>query len=168
VHAELLPKATAILSADVAHIALEMDEHVDMRTCSQCGSEYPLVHGFLYRDGDAWAAYWAELYEDHPNHPEPRALMTIAIGDDWSKGADPSSHAWVQLDARPQGDQIQMRFIDPSGTLDAGTFGNPLSREAALSHKYGNDFLACADQVAYQDSRVSALLRTRTLGGQPL
>ncbi len=82
--------------------------------------------------------------------------MTIALGTDWSDGADLSSHAWVQLDAWPQGDQIQMRFIDPSGTLDAGTFGNPLSREAALLHH-----LACADQVVYQDTRVSALLRTR-------
>jgi len=116
------------------------------------------VHGFLHRDGDAWAIYWAELYEDHPNHPEPRALMTIALGNDWS---DPSSHAWVQLDAWPQGDQIQMRFIDPSGTLDAGRFGNPLSRDAALLHQNSNDFLACADQVVYQDTRVSALLGTR-------
>ncbi len=154
-------KATAILLADVAHIALEMDEHVDMRTCSQCGTQYPRVHGFLYRNGDAWAIYWAELYKDHPNHPEPRALMTIALGNDWSEGADSSSHAWVQLDAWPQGDQIQMRFIDPSGTLDAATFGTALSREAALSHKDGNDFLACADQVIYQDTRVSALLGTR-------
>ncbi len=87
--------------------------------------------------------------------------MTIALGTDWSDGADLSRHAWVQLDAWPQGDQIQMRFIDPSGTLDAGTFGNPLSREAALLHQDSNDFLACADQVVYQDTRVSALLRTR-------
>ena len=155
------PKAAAILSTDVAQISLEMDEQVNMRTCAQCGAEYPRVHGFLYRDGDAWAAYWAELYKDHPTHPDPRALLTIALGADWSEGADPSGHAWVQLDAWPQGDQIQMRFIDPSGSLDANTFGNPLSRETALSHKDSNDFLACADQVVYQDTRVSTLLGTR-------
>jgi len=144
-------------------ITIELDEGVRVKKCVQCGIEYPQVHGFLYRDGDAWAVYWAELYKDHPNHPEPRVVLVIALGDDWSERADPAKHAWAQLDAwaHEENDEIQMAFTDPQGTLDAATFGHPLTREMALSHPLKDSFLTAADEIVYRDTRVSALMGTR-------
>ena len=143
-------------------ITIELDDGTRVKTCAQCGMQYPQVHGFLYRDGNAWAVYWAELYKDHPNHPEPRVVLTIALGDDWSEGADPSKRAWAQLDAWPHEDkdEIQMAFTDPQGSLDAVAFGHPLSREVVLTHPLKDSFLTAADEIVYRDTRVSALMGT--------
>jgi len=144
-------------------ITIELDDHVRVKKCAQCGIEYPQVHGFLYQDGDAWAVYWAELYKDHPNHPEPRVVLVIALGEDWSGGADRAERVWAQLDAwaHEENDQIQMAFADPQGSLDAATFGHPLSREMALTHPLKDSFLTAADEIVYRDTRVSALMGTR-------
>jgi hypothetical protein len=144
-------------------ITIELDDGVRVKTCAQCGMQYPLVHGFLYRDGNAWAVYWAELYKDHPNHPEPRVVLIIALGDDWSEGADPAKRAWAQLEAWPHedSDEIEMAFTDPQGSLDTTTFGRSLSREMVLTHPLKDLFLAAADEVIYRDTRVSALMGTR-------
>lgn len=144
-------------------ITIELDDDVRIKTCAQCGTEYPQVHGFLYRDGDAWAVYWAELYKDHPNHPEPRAVLTIALADDWSEGANPTKRAWAQLNtwAHEENDEIQMAFVDPRGGLDAAAFGQSLSREMVLTHPLKDSFLTAADEIVYRDARVSALMGMR-------
>jgi hypothetical protein len=136
---------------------IELDDEVRTSTCTQCGREYHRVHGFLYRDSDAWAVYWAALYKDHPDHADPRAVLTVALGDDWSETSEPSVRAWVQIQAWPNGDEIQMGFVDPEGTLDA-QFGVPLRREAALSDPRKDWFLLAADEIVYHDSRVADVL----------
>jgi hypothetical protein len=141
-------------------ITIEMDDNVQMKTCLQCGGKYPRVHGFLYRDGDAWVVYWADLYKDHPNHPEPKAVLIIALGEDWSEGSDPEGHAWATLEAWPDLDQVKMSFIEPFGELDPLHFGLPLSREAVIGHRWNQSFLKVADEIAYRDTRVSRLLGT--------
>jgi len=141
-------------------LTLELDENVVLSTCARCGTESPRVHGFVYRDGNAWAVYWAELYKDHPQHPDSRALVTIALGEDWSEPADPVNRAWAQLDVWPDHDEIRMGFIDPTAILDQAYFGRPLSRENVLSDARKDAFLGIADKIVYGDPRVAALLGT--------
>jgi hypothetical protein len=105
--------------------------------------------------------YWAELYKDHPEHPEARAVVIIALGEDWSEAADPVDHAWAQLDVWPESDEIQMGFIDPIATLNQTRYGLPLSREKILLDPRKDDFLAIADEIVYGDPRVAELLGTR-------
>ncbi len=103
--------------------------------------------------------YWADLYKDHPEHPEPRAVLTVALGDDWSDTADPSGHAWVELNVWPSDNEIRMSFMDVEGDLDAAHFGLPLNREAALACPDKDAFLTAADEIVFQDERVAVLLR---------
>ncbi|HYT11680.1 MAG TPA: hypothetical protein VEL12_02740 [Candidatus Nitrosopolaris sp.] len=107
------------------------------------------------------AVYWADLYKDHPEHPEPRAVLTVALGDDWSDTADPSGHAWVELNVWPSDNEIRMSFMDVEGDLDAAHFGLPLNREAALACPDKDAFLTAADEIVFQDERVAVLLGAR-------
>jgi hypothetical protein len=144
----------------LSQLTLELDESVRLGTCVQCGTQFPFVHGFVYRDGDAWAVYWAELYKDHPKHPGAHAVLAIAVGDDWSEGADVALRAWVQLDVWPDNVEIRMSFIDPTAHHDEAHFGLPLSRAQVLLDSRRDAFLKVADEIAFGDPRVSALLGT--------
>jgi hypothetical protein len=145
----------------MTNLTIELDDQVQTSTCVQCGRESPRVHGFLYRGGDAWAVYWAGLYKDHPDHPDPRAVLTIALGDDWTEASDSALRAWVQIEAWPNAEEIQMAFVEPSGTLDAH-LGVQLVREAAVSDHRKDSFLLAADEIVYHDPRVADLLGTST------
>jgi hypothetical protein len=144
----------------MAQITIELDDKALIMTCSKCGGHYKRVHGFLFHDGDAWAVYWADLYEDHPTHPEPMAVLTIALGDDWSEDSDPAGRAWAALEIWPDLDEIKMSFIDPLGALDPLHFGQPLGRADVLAHRWNKSFLKVADEIAHRDPRVSRLMGT--------
>jgi hypothetical protein len=117
------------------------------------------VRGYLYRDGDAWVAYWASLYEAHGvEHPTSAVHLTLAIADDWSDDADATSRSWVQVDAWPTVDQIQMSFVDPTGSLDPAHFGRPLSRQEALASPLRTAFLEAASHITTHDSRAAEVL----------
>jgi hypothetical protein len=90
--------------------------------------------------------------------------LIIALADDWSEGANPAKRAWAQLNAwaSEENDEIEMAFADPQGGLDAAAFGHPLSREVVLMHPLKASFLTAADEIIYRDTRVSALLGTRS------
>jgi hypothetical protein len=141
-------------------LTLELDEGVRLGTCVRCGTQFPFVHGFVYRDGDAFAVYWAELYKDHPEHPEAHAVLAIAVGDDWWEGAEPGHRAWAQLDIWTDNDEIRMGFIDPIAHHDEAHFGLSLSRENVLLDSRKDAFLKVAEEISFGDPRVSALLGT--------
>jgi hypothetical protein len=142
------------------NLTIELDEGVRQGTCIQCGAQFPFVHGFVYRHGDAWEVYWAELYKDHPEHPEPHAVLAIAVGDHWSEGADAAHRAWAQLDVWSDNDEIRMGFIDPTAHHDQAHFGLPLSRENVLLDSRKDAILKVAEEIVFADPRVSALLGT--------
>jgi hypothetical protein len=141
-------------------ITIELDQAVATRRCSGCGREHETVRGYLYRDGNAWVAYWAALYRAGEHHAHPIALMTVAMGDDWADASDARARTWVQIEARPHADQVLMSFVDPSAQLDPELFGSPLSRSQALDSPRKPSFLEAAEHIAYEDSRVAHLLQT--------
>jgi len=149
----------------MARITIEPDEKVRMSTCSRCGLDFPSVHGFLYRDEQAWAVYWAALFKDHAGHPDPRVELTIAIGDDWSETSDPALRAWVQIDVWTADDEIRMTILDPIGGLESASFGVALGRNAALSDPRRDYFFQAADEIVESDPRVANLL---VKGDRPL
>jgi hypothetical protein len=140
-------------------VTIELDPAVAARRCGGCGREHETVRGYLYRDGNAWVAYWAALYRAGEHHAHPIALMTLAMGD-WSDATDAGTRTWVQIEARPHGDQVLMSFVDPSAQLDPDVFGSSLNRSQALDSPRKPGFLEAAEHVAYKDSRVAQLLQT--------
>jgi hypothetical protein len=101
-----------------------------------------------------------KLYKDHPEHPEAHAVLATAVGDDWSEGADAAQRAWAQLHVWSDNDEILMGFIDPIAHHDEAHFGLTLSREKVLLDSRKDAFLKVADEIAFGDPRVSALLGT--------
>jgi hypothetical protein len=143
-------------------LSLEIDKKVNRQRCHQCGFEYPRVHGFVYDDGNALAVYWAALYVDHPEHPEPRADLTIAIGADWGAESGVTTRSYAELEVWVADEEVRMRFHDVNGRpLDTKAFGAPLSRAAALASPLRQKFLRVADQIVYDDPRVRAVLGTK-------
>jgi hypothetical protein len=68
-------------------------------------------------------------------------VLAIAVGDDWSEGADAAQRAWAQLDVWSDNDEILMGFIDPIAHHDEAHFGLPLSREKVLLDRVRMPFL---------------------------
>ena len=138
----------------VSAYAIEIDEEIKELRCGSCGSVHPRVHGFIYRDNDAWAVYWADLYQNHLEHPDPLAVLTIAVGDRWDEENGAAGHSRAQLHAWPTHDQIQMGFVDPEGGLEPAIFGEPLTRAQAIASSAKDQFLRAADVIVARDHRV--------------
>jgi hypothetical protein len=141
-------------------VRVELDERVTASNCQTCGRQHLVVRGFLYKDEDAWIMYWASLFEKGPEHPHPTAVITLAIADDWSEEATTAGRCWVQLEVWPTPTEFQLQFNDPDGHLDVTVFGEPLSRDAALSSAVKDEFLAGVDTVVLNDPRVAGLLNS--------
>lgn len=146
----------------MGNLTLELDDRVRTNQCSTCGFEYPRVHGFVYKDGNAFAVYWAAIYVGHPEHPEPRVDLTIALGQDWSEGSDSSQRIYAEMDVWPTPEQFRMAFHDVDGApLDPKIFGSPQSRASALASPFRDEFLRVAETITYDDPRVSKALGTK-------
>jgi hypothetical protein len=92
-----------------------------------------LAHGFVFRDGDAYAVYNIALYA---GHPDCCALLQIAVGDDWSDDANPDARLAVALELQPVGQGLATRVIDAAETPWSGVVlgTRVLDRAEALAH----------------------------------
>ena len=144
----------------MSDVTIELDEAVRTVRCAGCGRDHDRVRGYLYRDGDAWVPYWADLYPAGDHGAHPATLLTVAIAEDWSDDSNPTGRLWAQLEVWPRGGEVRLSFADPQGMLDATYFGQPLSRAQALASQVKQTLLDAATHIAYLDSRVSNLLGT--------
>jgi hypothetical protein len=138
-------------------VTIELDDRVSATTCDRCGRQHDTVRGFLYRDGDAWVAYWAGLYPRGEGHEDAVVVLTVVIGDDW-QSEEGHDRCWAQLDIWVADDEIRMGFVDPQGHLDAQVFGAPLTRAEALASPWRQGFFDAADAIVRDDPRVRAAL----------
>jgi hypothetical protein len=140
-------------------LRLEHDDQLTEGACNECGAPYEGVFGVIFEDEDPIAIYRANVYEHFHRSPEPRVVLSIAVGD-WSDGTDPSDRCSAAIEAWVVGDRVQMAFSDradsPWEALEVVSWrvtsqdvdGSPL-REA---------FLRLADHVAYHDRRLRKAL----------
>jgi hypothetical protein len=118
---------------------------------------YRSTFGFIYRDGDAYAAYHAALYA---RHPDRRVILAITVADDWSENANPADRISVALRVRPADGGLAMTVVNrnESPWAATSTHAGLLDRAAALEISEIEDVFHVADHIVEQDPTIKAHL----------
>ncbi|HVC78246.1 MAG TPA: hypothetical protein VND96_17185 [Candidatus Micrarchaeaceae archaeon] len=149
-------------------LRLEHDDQVTDCVCAQCGAPYESVIGVLYEDEEAIAIYRADLFDHFHRDPEPRAILSIAVGE-WEDGTDHSDRCSAAIEAWADGDRVGMAFSDRAGSpwQDLDVVSWQLSSQEAEASPLREAFLRLADHVACHDRRLRRVLAPRSPAPPP-
>src|SRR5437879_6353079 len=121
----------AIIFGPMSQYSLELGETVKNLICECCGFPVKRVCGFVSKNGDAHAVYYAFLGEDPPDR---WVGLTVSVGNWWDEDAK-NTRQWVHIYARNDGEGFTLRVGEPEESnfcpWDRG--GKPLSRKEALA-----------------------------------
>jgi hypothetical protein len=137
--------------------SLDPGEYVYRLTCTCCGKEKNRVWGFVSKNNDAHAVYYALL---NVEEKAPRLGLTLSVGP-WWDGTEPLQRAWVHLNTWSDENGIQMNVRDPkeSNLYPWEKGGEPLNREQAQVSTVIEEIWSVADFVVAEDVAISSYLR---------
>lgn len=144
-------------------LRLEHDDQVTDGVCSKCAVPYESVIGVLYEDEDAIAIYRADIFDHFHRDPEPRVVLSIAVGE-WQDGTDRSDRCSAAIEAWAEGPRVRIAFSDRAGSpwQDLEVVDWQLTSSEAEASPLREAFLRLADYVARKDRRLRRVLKTRT------
>jgi hypothetical protein len=147
------------VGAAVGTLRLEHDDQVTDGVCAKCGAPYESVIGVIYEDDDAIAIYRADIFDHFHSDPEPRVVLSIAIGD-WQDGSDPSDRCSAAIEAWAEGSRVGMAFSDRAGSpwQELEVVSWQLTSKEAAASPLRDAFLRLADHVACTDRRLRRVL----------
>lgn len=136
--------------------SLGLGDEVANSTCSCCGEPYKSVVGFIKRDNDAYAVYFATL---QTGHSDIAVGLTVSIGNWWNDTALDERH-WIYLTVEPSPEIFNMRIEEPdcSSHFNFRPLGIALTREEALASSLKEEFFAIADYIIIEDPAVNSYL----------
>jgi hypothetical protein len=135
---------------------LETGEYVYRLTCECCGKSKKRVWGFVSKNGDAHALYYALL---NIEEEVPRVGLTLSIGP-WWQDTDPSQRAWVHIAVWCEVDGIHMRLCEPkeSNFYPWEKGGKAMNRDEAKESDLIAEIWDVADFVVAEDPALASYL----------
>lgn len=133
-------------------LTLEQGEESMPTACECCGRYSRTVHGFVYRNDDAYAVYYAGWSE---GHPERGVTMAIAMGE-WGDDSDASDRVSVGVRAFASSSEIHFSILDPEESPWSRTdlLGDMIPRKVALHHPSLKEVFTIAEVLVEHDFRV--------------
>ena len=151
------------MGAVAGRLRLEHDDQVTDGVCARCGAPYESVIGVIYEDEDAIAIYRADIFDHFHRDPEPRVVLSIAVGD-WQDGTDYTDRCSAAIEAWAEGNRVRMAFSDRTGSpwQELEVVSWQLTSKEAEASPLREAFLRLADHVARRDRRLRRALSTKT------
>jgi hypothetical protein len=147
----------------VGTLRLEIDDQQSEAACADCGAVYRSVIGVVFEDEDPVAIYRADVFDHFHREPEPRVVLSIAVGD-WSDGTDRSDRCSAAIEAWPDGDRVQMAISDraasPWNELEVVSW--QLTSQEAQASPLRDAFFQLADHIACEDRRLRKALTAKS------
>jgi hypothetical protein len=137
-------------------LRLEPADEDKATRCACCGTRSRTVHGFIYRDDDAHAVYYAGWSD---GHPECGVSIAIAVGQ-WGEGSSSADRTSIGIKAKPTPSSVDFTVLDPNESPwgDTPLFGKMLEREHALAHPKLKEVLQIIEHVVSNDARIRDFL----------
>lgn len=120
------------LEISPSNFNLEIGENCESSICHCCGRESYIGHGFIFKDGDAYAVYYAGWV---PSHSEKKVSFAIAIGE-WDDSSTVEDRTCFGLEAYEEKEEILFKIIEPADSPWNTTelLGKMISRDDALNN----------------------------------
>lgn len=142
---------------------IELSEPTSSR-CECCGGLTVRLTRFVYRDGDAFAVYYACWSN---NHPDAELALLVSLGP-WGEGSDPAHRAAFSCLVRATDEAYEVMLGDAANSAWAQSriMGQMLSREQALAHPLKATAFEVLDQAFGSDPFLDGFLQ-RVRCGDP-
>lgn len=132
-------------------LTIDPERQVKEFTCEHCGGPSQRVTGFVHRDGDALAVYFASCYH-HGGH---EVWFDVVFSATWAEGVDDRVTFGCRVGPiEGQDDPASSLVTGGAAFRDSLNFGHKLTREEALAHPLLADFWAVVDHVLSHDQLV--------------
>jgi hypothetical protein len=140
-------------------LRLEHDDQQNEATCADCGAAYRSVIGVVYEDDDPIAIYRADIFDHFHRDPDPRVLLSIAVGD-WSDGTNRADRCAAAIEAWPEGDRVRMAISDRSASPwdELEVVSWQLKSQDSQASPLREAFFQLADHIACEDRRLRRAL----------
>ncbi|WP_131177975.1 hypothetical protein [Phytopseudomonas dryadis] len=111
---------------------VEVGENRNASLCRCCGNDSYVGHGFIYKDGNAYAVYYVGWSEEHF---DKRVSIALAIGE-WDDNSTAEDRTCFGVEVSEGKDEFLFRIMEPGEApwSNTGLLGLMLSRDEALSH----------------------------------
>lgn len=118
-------------------------------TCECCGNVTVRLTRFVYRDGDAYAVYYAQYTA---GHEEKRLSGLIGLGE-WGEGATPEQRIAFPFQIWTDDKNFIVRLVnaEDSPWSHVTFLGRILNREGALKHEWIKEVFDITDQMVAND-----------------
>jgi hypothetical protein len=135
---------------------IEIGEDCKSSRCHCCGKESCVGHGFVSKDGDAYAVYYAGWSNAHL---EKKVTFAIAVGE-WQDGSTPSDRVCFGLEAYEAENKILFRVIEPSESpwRDTDLLGKMISRDEGLKHPFLEEIFIIIENIVRKHTAVREYL----------
>jgi hypothetical protein len=134
-------------------LAFDPERCVELHACKECGRDSVLVKGFVYRDGDAHAVYFAACHE----HGGRREVWLDVILGSFGRGNGDQVTFGAHIGAVDAANDEPAAIL-VSGAMayrDAPLWGHKLSRDEAMQHVWLFDYWHVVDFVLNEDPTVA-------------
>ena len=145
-------------------LTLDPDRQVTTLTCDDCGGTREVVNGFIYRDQQPHAVYFAACY---PSHHEAWIDVILGTWDDVEDDAAENDHVTfgcrvgpVEGRSKPACTLVLAASAAPE---PSPIFGEILDRDQALKHPWLATFWEAVDFVLLEDPTVHPFMYDATL-----
>ena len=145
----------------MANYEIEIGKDRQSSVCQCCGKESSVGHGFVYKDGDAYAIYsaaWSTM------HSQPKISFALAIGDWDDDGKRNENTVCFGVEAVDGGDKILFQIIDPSESPwpDSELLGSMLARESSMNHASINEVFTIVESLLHRHPAIREYLALPT------
>ncbi|KAB7609821.1 hypothetical protein F9L33_15480 [Amylibacter sp. SFDW26] len=128
---------------------IEMGEADHSSFCECCDQEASTTHGFVYKDDDAYAVYYATWSQKHETK---YVNFAIAVGE-WGDNSSNMDRTCFGLEVYDNKDKLDFRVIEPEGSPwgETDLLGKMLSRQESLEHCLKDEIFLIIEKVINND-----------------
>ncbi len=140
----------------IKDLNIEIGEDYKQAVCSCCGRSSKTGHGFIYKNGNAYAVYYVGWSDAHLDR---KVSLAIAIGA-WDDSSTPADRTCFGIDAYEGENEFLFKVIEPNNSPWAETdlLGKMTSREKALNHHLLQDAFVIAEAVIREHKAIRQYL----------
>jgi hypothetical protein len=127
-----------------------------MSRCDCCGGVTTHLIRFVYRDGDAYAVYYAKFSD---NHADGTVNVLIGLGE-WGEGSTRDDRVAFAAQIRVTRREFQVMIVDAGQSIwsQVTLMGPLLARAEALDHPLVSEVFHLTDHIVHDDAEVHAYL----------
>lgn len=140
----------------MADYLVEIGENSSSSICDCCGVESLFGHGFVYKNSDAYAVYYASWSN---SHPDKVVTLALALGE-WGDNSTSDDRVCFGLDAFNGDTEFLLSIIDQNNSPWSKTelLGPMLTRQEALDHFLLDEVFSITERILEEHKSIEHYL----------